>query len=258
MRKIHPTAIVHEGAIIGEDVEIGPYCQVGPNVNMGDGCVLKSNVIIEGHTTIGDNNVFFPYSYVGGVPQDFKYAGEDTRLIIGHRNTFREFVSVHLGTVQGGEETVIGDHNLLMGYVHIAHDCRLGNHNILTNYVGLSGHVTLDNHIMLGGQVGVTPSVRIGDFAYIGGASVIDKHLAPYITGYGNRIQIKGVNLVGLKRHGFSRKIISSILDAHRIFFRSDSPDDDSLRLIEDTYGDVEEVRLFVDFIRSVNGGVKK
>lgn len=258
MNKIHPTAIVEKGAELAGNVEIGPYCVIGPHVSLGDGCVLRSHVVMEGHTTVGKNNSFFQFSTIGSEPQDLKYQKEDSLLIIGDENVFRECVSVHVGTAHDRGETVIGNKNLFMGYTHVAHDCQIGNHNVLANYTGLSGHVILDNHITLGGQNGVTQYVRIGDYSYFGAGTIIDKHIAPYTTGYGNRIQIKGVNIIGLKRHGFSRESINNILDAHRIFFRSEINEKDALRTIEEQYGHLEEVRLFIDFARTVEGGVRK
>jgi UDP-N-acetylglucosamine acyltransferase len=258
MTQIHPTAIVETGAQLGEQVEIGPHCVVGANVELGDRCVLRSNVVIEGPSTIGNDNIFYPFTYIGAPPQDMKYKGEPTKLEIGDNNQFRECVSIHRGTVTGGGRTVIGNHNLLMGYVHVAHDCVLGNHNVLANYTGLSGHVVMDDFVTLGGQNGVTQFVHIGSYAYTGAGSLIDKHLAPYTTGYGNRFEIKGINIVGLKRKGFSRDVINHILESHRIFFRQDLKPDEALRQIEEAYGDVSEVRLFTDFVRRVDGAVRK
>jgi UDP-N-acetylglucosamine acyltransferase len=258
MNKINPTAIVEKGAELGNDVEVGPYCRIGPQVTLDEGCFLRSHVVIEGNTRIGKRNLFFQFSTIGSDPQYLKYDQEDTRLTIGNDNTFREGVSVHKGTEAGPRETVIGDNNLLMGYVHVAHDCRIGNHNILTNYTGLSGHVILDNYVTLGGQNGVTQFVRIGAYSYFGAGTMIDKHIAPYTTGYGNRVRVKGVNIVGLKRRGFSRETINNILDVHRLFFRSELNEKDALRTIEEQYGHLAEIRVFIDFVRSVEGGVRK
>ena len=174
MNKIHPTAIVEEGVQLGEGAEIGPYCRVGPTVIMGDRCILKSHVVIEGRTVIGSENVFSPFCYIGGDPQDLKYRKEDTTLEIGSRNIIREGATIHRGTIGGGGKTQIGDHNLIMGYVHIAHDCHLGSHNVLSNYTGLSGHVIIDDHVILGGQNGVAQFLRIGSYVYTGGASLMD------------------------------------------------------------------------------------
>ncbi len=257
MTKIHSTAIIEAGAELGADVEIGPYCQVGPGVTVGDGCRLKSHVVLDGQTTIGTENIFHPYSYIGGEPQDLKYNQEKTLLTIGSKNTIREGVSVHRGTVGGGGKTIIGDENLLMGYVHVAHDCHIGNHNILANYTGLSGHVTLDNYVTLGGQNGVAQFLRVGSYVYTGAASLIDRNVPPYATGYGNRFEVKGVNIVGLKRQNFSRESIGEILEAHRIYYRSELKSDEALRVIEETFGESAAVRAFLDFIYSTEGSGK-
>ena len=258
MQRIHPTALVDERAQIGNDVEIGPFSVVGPDVIIGDRCILKSHVTLEGPTTMGSNNVFYPYSYIGSAPQDLKYDGEPTTLTIGSNNQFRECVSVHRGTVQGGGKTIIGDHNLLMGYVHVAHDCVLGNHNVLANYTGLSGHVVMEDFITLGGQNGVTQFVHIGSYAYTGAGSLIDKHVVPYTTGYGNRFEVKGINIVGLRRKGFERKVINQILEAHRILFRQDLRTEDALKQIESAFGDVPAVQALVAFIQNVEGAILK
>ena len=256
MNRIHPSSVVHADAMLGDDIEIGPFCTVGPEVQLGDGCRLISHVVIEGpETTIGKNNTFYPFCIIGIDPQDLQYHQERTRLVVGDGNVFRESVSVHRGSVKGGE-TRIGHDNLLMGYVHVAHDCILGNHNILASYVGLSGHVMIDDYVTLGGRVGVVQFFRIGSYAYIGGGSVIDKNVPPYASGYGNRLKIKSINIVGLKRHGFSRDAIHAISDAHRLYFRSDLSKGEALQQIEETLGSVEEVRLFTEFLKAVGGKV--
>ncbi len=257
MSKIHPTAIIEDGAHIGAHVEIGPYCHISTNVSIGDGNKLKSHVVLDGHTTIGQDNVIHPNAYIGGEPQDLKYNQEPTIVKIGDRNTIREGVSIHRGTKGGGGETIIGDDNLLMGYVHVAHDCHVGNNNILANYTGLSGHVTLDNYVTLGGQNGVAQFLRIGSYVYTGAGSLIDHNIPPFSTGYGNRFEVRGVNIVGLKRQGFNRESISEILEAHRIFYRSDLKNDEALRVIEETFGDSPAVRQFLDFIYSADGSSK-
>jgi len=256
MTRIHPTAIIEDGATIGDDVEIGPYCIVHSGVTLGDHCHLKSHVVLDGKTTVGKHNVFFPYAYVGAEPQDLKYHQEETTVVIGDNNTIRESVSIHRGTQVGGGKTSIGSDNLIMGYVHIGHDCHIGNNNILSNYTGLSGHVVLEDQITLGGQNGVTQFTRIGSYAYTGAGSLIDKNVPPYTTGYGNRFEVKGINIVGLKRKGFSRESINSILEAHRIFFRMDLKEQEALRVITEGYGDLPEIKLFLDFIQ--NSGVAK
>lgn len=257
MNKIHPTSIIHPDARLGDDIEIGPFCTISDGVALGDGCRLISHVVIEGpETVIGESNTFHPFSIIGTEPEDKKYHQELTRLEVGDGNIFREFVSVHRGTSVGGAVTRIGNDNLLMGYVHVAHDCVLGNGNVLADYTGLAGHVVIDDCVTLSGQVGVVQFLRIGSYAYIGGGSVIDRHVPPFATGYGNRLEIKGVNIVGLRRHGFSREVISAISDAHRIYFRSGMSEAGALRRIEAELGDVDEVRQFIEFLDAVSGKV--
>ena len=250
MIKIHPTTIIEDGAEIGNDVSIGPFCRVGNEVKIGNGCKLISHVVIDGKTSLGDSNIIYPFAFLGGDPQDLKYKRENTILKIGEGNTFREGCSIHKGTNGGGGETIIGDNNLFMGYVHIAHDCKLGNNNILSNYTGLSGHVIIENNVILGGQNGVAQFLKIGSFVFTGGASLIDRNVPPYSTGYGNRFEVKGVNIVGLKRYGFSREAISEILEAHRIYFRAELKHEEAIRVIEETFEDTTEIQIFLDFVK--------
>ena len=170
MAHIHPTAIVSPEAKLAPDVDVGPFCQVGPNVKIGAGTKLLSQVVIEGWTTIGEHNTFFPFSVIGAVPQDLKYKGEKTEVIIGDHNTIRESVTINLGTVQGISKTEVGNHNLLMAYVHLGHDCVVQNHTILANSVGLAGHVTVMDYANIGGMVGVIQFIKIGPHSYVGGS----------------------------------------------------------------------------------------
>lgn len=258
MNKIHPSAIVDQKAQLGNNVEIGPFCIVGPQVTIGDDCNLRSHVVIEGNTTIGKENIFYQFGTIGSAPQDHKYKGGDTLLTIGDHNIFREGTSIHRGTETGRGKTTIGNHNFLMGYVHVGHDCQMGNYNILANNSLLAGHVTIDDHVTLNGRNGVIQFIRVGSYAFFGAATTVDKHIAPYSMGYGERIQIKSVNIVGLKRNGFSREAVGNIIDVHQIYFRSELNEKDALRNIEEQYGQFEEIKLFIDFVRTVEGGVRK
>ena len=254
---IHKTAIVDPKAKISSNITIGAYSVIGPDVEIDENTIIHSHVNISGHTKIGKENKIFPFASIGSDPQDLKYNQEKSLVIIGSKNIFREGVSVHRGTVGGGGKTIIGDENLLMGYVHVAHDCSIGNHNILANYTGLSGHVILDNYVTLGGQNGVAQFLRVGSYVYTGAASLIDRNIPPYATGYGNRFEVKGVNIVGLKRQNFSRDSIGEILEAHRIYYRNDLKNDEALRVIEETFGESAAVRAFLDFIYSTEGSGK-
>lgn len=253
MNNIHPSSIIHSDAVLGENLQIGPFCTIGSGVRLGNGCKLISHVVLDGpQTHIGDNNVFYPFCIIGTEPQDLKSLDEQTALFIGNNNIFRESVSIHRGTMTGKGETRLGDNNMLMAYVHIAHDCTLGHHNILTNYVGLSGHVSIDNYVVLGGKAGVVQHFRIGSYAYIGGRSVVDKHIPPYSAGTGDRIKIKGINKIGLQRHGFSKEAIKAIWKAHRLYLKSGLSHPEALLQIQAELGHIKEVALFTDFVEAI------
>lgn len=205
-KNIHPTAIISTSAIIGNNVRIGPYCIVGEHVKLGDNTELKAHVVIEGRTTIGSGNIIYPFASIGNPPQDLKYKGEPSEVIIGNNNTIREYVTIQPGTAAGGMQTIVGNNNLLMVGVHIAHDCRVGNRIVLANYVSLAGHVTLHDFVILGGLSAVQQHTRIGQYAMIGGLSGVEKDIIPFGLAIGNRAYLEGVNLVGLNRHGFDKQ----------------------------------------------------
>ncbi|OFZ80550.1 MAG: acyl-[acyl-carrier-protein]--UDP-N-acetylglucosamine O-acyltransferase [Bdellovibrionales bacterium RIFOXYD1_FULL_53_11] len=254
---IHQTAIVNPDARIDSTVEIGPWCTVGPHVKLGRGTRLVSHVVVEGHTEIGEDNVIYPFSLLGAVPQDLKYKGEPTKLIIGNNNTIRESVTMNLGTVQGGGKTEIGSNCLIMGYTHLGHDCIIGNHCIIANYGGLAGHVTLGDHVTVGGMVGISQFVRLGDHAYIGGQSGLEKDVPPYCIALGARpCNIKGPNIVGLRRRGYKVDTIHAIGDAIKLWTRPDAEKERCLLEIESQYGEIPEVQVFLRFIKESRGGV--
>jgi UDP-N-acetylglucosamine acyltransferase len=256
---IHPTAIIDSKAELGNDVSIGPYCMVGPNVKLGNGTRLLSHVVMEGWTTVGEMNTFFPFSAIGAVPQDLKYKGEKTELIIGNHNTIRELVTLNLGTVQGGGKTTLGDHNLLMSYVHFGHDCRVGNHCIIANSVQLAGHVLIEDFANIGGMAGLTQFVRVGTHAYVAGKSTVDRDVPPFSVVVGERpCEIKGANIIGLRRKGYKPDVITAINEAIKLWKRTDVIKEQCLLEIETQYGEIPEVMQFVGFIRkSENGSVK-
>ncbi len=257
--KRHPDAIIDPKAEIDPSVEIGPFCLVGPNVKIGPGCRLVSHVVVDGHTQIGANNTFFPFSTMGGIPQDLKYKGEPTRLVIGDGNTFRENTTANLGTAQGGGVTSIGHHNLFMAYVHVGHDCRVGNHCILANYAGLAGHVTVEDYANLGGMVGVAQFLRVGAHCYITGQSGVEREVPPFTIATGSRpFVLRGANIVGLRRHGFDPQTIQTLNEVIKLWGRDDVPKDRCLIEIETQYGDCLPVREFVGFIRESKAGVAK
>lgn len=221
MTKIHPTALVDPRAELDHDVEVGPYSIVGPGVTIGKGTRIKSHAVIEGNTSIGEGNLIFQFATVGSVPQDLKYRGEESRLVIGDHNTIREFVSLNPGTTGGGMTTRVGNHNLLMMYCHIAHDCLLGHHNIIANGATFGGHVVVEDYVIVGGLVGIHQFVKVGTSALLGAGSMVSKDVPPYCNATGDRARLKGLNLEGLKRRGFSREQIAAIKKAYRILFQS-------------------------------------
>lgn len=254
---IHPTAVVDPEATIDPQAQIGPFCMIGPNVSVGRNTILKSHVVVEGWTEIGEGNVIYPFSVLGAVPQDLKYRGEPTQLLIGNFNTIRESVTLNLGTVGGGGVTRIGDHCLIMAYTHLGHDCIIGNHCIIANYGGLAGHVTLEDYVTIGGMTGVSQFVRVGAHAYIGGQSGLERDVPPFSIVMGARpTLLKGTNLVGLKRRGFRAETIQKINDAMKLWGRPDIQKEKCLQEIESQLGGVSEVQGLVDFIRGSETGV--
>jgi UDP-N-acetylglucosamine acyltransferase len=214
--EIHHLASVHPEAKIGKNVKVGPFCLIGPNVKIDDGCVLNSHVVVEGHTTIGKNNKFSQFCSIGAPPQDTSYKGEPTETIIGDNNIFREYVSIHRGTLKQDRKTIVGSNGLFMAYVHVAHDCVVGNNVTFANAVALAGHVSIGDRVIIGGNTGISQFVSLGKGSYIGGGSAIDRDIPNFCTAYGNRVRLKGINIIGLKRSGFSKQEISEVVDFYR------------------------------------------
>ncbi|MCL4139356.1 UNVERIFIED_CONTAM: hypothetical protein GTU68_039304, partial [Idotea baltica] len=202
---IHSTAIIHEGASLGEGTEVGPYSVIGSKVKLGKNNIIKSHVVIEGNTEIGDENTFFQFASVGAAPQDLKFHGEDSKLIIGNKNTIREYVTLQPGTEGGGMLTSIGDQNLFMASSHVGHDCKVGNANVIANSVALAGHVTIHDFVIMGGLSAVHQFVRIGDSSMISGGSMVIKDIPPFSIAQGDRASLVGINKIGLERRGFSK-----------------------------------------------------
>lgn len=211
--RIHPSAIVEPGAELGQGVRVGPFCHVGPRVRLGAGVELKSHVVIAGDTIIGDGTVVFPFACIGEAPQDLKFQGEDTRLVIGARNRIREYVTMNPGTAGGGGLTQVGDDGLFMAGSHVAHDCRIGNGVILVNNVAVAGHCVLEDEVIVGGLSGVHQFVRIGRGAMIGALTMVTADVLPHALVSGPRGHLDGLNLVGLKRRGASRADIAALRD---------------------------------------------
>lgn len=255
---IHPTAIVHPGAKIAEGVEIGAYSVVGEHVSVGKGTRIASHVLVEGWTTIGERNQIFPFSCIGTAPQDIGYKNEETYLVIGNDNVIRESATVHRATTKEDRVTVIGNNNFLMAYSHVAHDCKLGNHIIMANSVGLGGHITIGDYAILGGIVAVHQFVRIGAYAIIGGQSAVPQDIPPYVSASGNRAKLYGLNLVGLKRRGFSDEVISNLKKAYRIIFRSGLILDDALARVRSELNESQEAMHLMEFMKNSKRGITR
>jgi UDP-N-acetylglucosamine acyltransferase len=252
---IHPTAIVHSDATIGAGSEIGPYATIGEHVRIGRDCRIGASAVIDGWTEIGDANEIFPMASVGLIPQDLKFGGERTRLLIGNRNIIREFATIHRGTAGGGGLTRIGDHNLFMAYAHVAHDCHVGNETIFGNGATLAGHVVVEDYANVGAFSGVHQFCRVGSHAFIGGYSVVTKDALPFAKTVGNRARIYGLNTIGLVRRKFSQDAIAKLRRAYRYLLHSNTSR--ALAQIEqDPTLHCPEVQYVVDFIRTSKRGV--
>lgn len=215
--EIHPSSIVHENAKLGENVKVGPFCIIGENVEIGDNTILKSHVTVEGHTVIGKDNEFYQYCAIGLPPQDKSYKGEPTRTVIGDNNLFREGCTVHRATLKENQVTTIGNNGYFMSGVHFAHDCVIGDNVTMANDCLCAGHVKIGDFVQMGGQCGVTPFVTVGNAAFIGGASAVDRDIPHFCTAFGNRIRLKGVNIIGMKRRGNSKAKVSEVVDFYRM-----------------------------------------
>jgi UDP-N-acetylglucosamine acyltransferase len=256
MSRVHPTAIVDARAEIDGDVQIGPYCVIGAGVRIGKGCRVHSHAVISGRTTLGEGNVVFPFASIGDTPQDLKYKGEPSELLIGNRNTIREYVSLNPGTTGGGMVTRVGDQNLLMMQCHIAHDCLLGDRNVVANGATLGGHVVIEDFVIVGGLVGIHQFVRIGTGAILGAGSMVSKDVPPYCNATGDRAKLHGLNLEGLKRRGFDKTVIALLRKAYRIVFQSALRTEDALKKIREELPSIPEIEKFVSFIAQSRRGV--
>jgi len=256
---IHPTAIVDPSAKVHESAIVGPFVVVGADVVIGARTELKANVVLEGPLEIGEDNVFFPYSTVGVAPQDLKYKGERSRTCIGNRNKIREFVTIHRGTEGGGMLTFIGDDNLLMAYVHVAHDVRLGNHCVLANAVTFGGHVTVGDWAVIGASTGVHQFCRIGRHAIVGGYSVITQDVLPFSNTVTEReAKVFGANKTGLERRGFSAETIDGLHKSFRLLTRAGLNTSQAAERIREEVGALPEVEELLQFIADSQRGVIK
>jgi UDP-N-acetylglucosamine acyltransferase len=259
MAPVHPSAVIHPGARLGADVRVGPYCIIGEEVEIEDGCELMAHIYMDGPIRVGPGNRFFPYSSVGVVPQDLKFHGERTETVIGRENTFREFVTVHRGTAGGGGITRIGDHNLVMAYAHIAHDCLVGDHTILANGTTLAGHVLIEDYAVIGAFTGIHQFCRVGRHSLIGGYSVITKDVLPFSKTVSEReVRAYSINAVGLKRHGFTAERREKLSRAFRLLTSSQLNTAQALEKIREEVPDSEDLQALVRFIEGSNRGVIK
>ena len=256
--EIHPTAMVDDSATIGEGAVIGPYAVIGPHCQIGDDCRIDHHANVGAFTTIDAGGRLWPMCSVGTEPQDLKFGGEDSRLVIGRNVMVREFVTINRGTHHGGGVTRIGDDCMFMAYSHVAHDCQLGDQVIMANAATLAGHVTIEDHVNLGGLVDVHQFTRIGRYCFVGGLSGVSNDLPPFCLCEGNRAKTHGLNVVGLKRAGFGPEVLEALKQAYKIVFRTRTPLARALEQVEGEVADLTEVRHFVDFIRGSERGVAR
>lgn len=257
--KIHPTAIIEDGAEIGAGSTIEAYAVIGPNVKLGENSLVRHHAFLEGHLTVGSGNEFHPFCCIGTPPQDLSYKGEPTRVEIGDNNVFREYVSIHRGTMKDKEVTTIGSNSLFMAHAHVGHDTIVGDNCVIVNSVNLAGHVKVGDRCIISGGTSVSQFISIGTGAYIGGASAVDRDIPQFCTGYGNRVRLKGINIIGMRRNGFSRQDISELVE----FLRSVESSALSPRafieheeLMVDYKDGCQIIKDVVEFIRSSEIGI--
>lgn len=255
---IHKTAIIDAKAELDAGVEIGPYCIIGPQVKIAKNTKLAPHVVIDGWTKIGEGCRIFQFASLGAIPQDLKYKGEESWVILGNNNTIREFVTIHRGTAQSGGKTIMGDNNLLMAYSHVAHDCKIGNQVILANAATLAGHIEIEDYAIVGGLVGIHQFLRLGRHCIIGGGSGVNQDIPPYMMANGQRAKLYGVNNIGLKRHNFSPEAVSNLKKAYHIIFRSGLTVKKALDQVQTEIKNSPEVDHLISFIKSSERGITR
>ncbi|MFA6038013.1 MAG: acyl-ACP--UDP-N-acetylglucosamine O-acyltransferase [Legionellales bacterium] len=255
---IDSQARIHPNAKIAPDAHIGPWTIIGEHVEIGSGTWIGSHVVIEGPTKIGANNKIFQFASIGGEPQDKKYQGEQTSLEIGDHNVIREYCTLNRGTVQGGKVTQIGNHNLLMANVHVAHDCKLGDHIVIANNSAMGGHVTVNDRAILSGFVAIHQFCTIGEFSFISGGSLVTKDILPYVlvAPGERRATVIGVNSEGLKRHGFTSEEITQVQRAYKIIYRKGLPLKEAVAQLQEMVKEAPRVQLMLDFIQQPGRGI--
>lgn len=250
--------MISSGAEIGKDVTIGPYAIIADDVTIGEGTVIGPHAVIEPYVEIGSECQIFQFASVGAVPQSLKFEGEVTWTKIGNRCIIREFVTINRGTDEGGGLTKIGDNCLLMAYVHIAHDCILGRNNVMANNATLAGHVVIGDYATVGGLTAVHQFVRVGDYAFVGGKSTVVKDVPPFVLASGDRATLHGLNQVGLKRHGFTANTLKQLKKTYRLLFRIGLTQNEAIERVAAEVEDLDQVKAFVDFIKSSERGITR
>jgi len=254
---IHPTAIIHPHAKLGPDCEIGPYCVIGEHVELGEGCKLHSHVVIDGHTKLGRANEVYPFASLGLKTQDLKWKGGLTRTAIGDHNTFREGVTIHSATDEGGV-TRLGSHNNLLAYTHVAHDCQLGDHIIMSNSAAFAGHCIVEDQVIVGGYSAVHQFCRIGKMAMIGGCSKVVQDIAPFMIGDGNPAETRTINKIGLERNGFSEEAQTALRQAYKLLFREGLTMANAIERMEKELPPLPEVQHLINFVRKSERGLAR
>ncbi len=255
---IHPTAIVNPKTEISSDVEIGPYTIIGEQVSIGSGTVIGSHVVIERDVTIGPDCRIFQYAAIGAPPQSLKYKGERTYIKIGRGSIIREFATIHRGTEFGGGITEIGEECFLMAYTHIAHDCIIGRRVVMSNNATLAGHIIIGDYATVGGLSAIHQFARVGEYAFIGGKTGVPKDVPPYVIAAGERARLHGLNIVGLTRHGFSKKTLTELKKAYRIIFRIGLTLNEAIERVNAEVEQIPEVVNFLEFIKSSERGITR
>ncbi len=254
---IHPTAIIDDSAILGDGVSVGPWSLIGPGVRIGANCRIGAHVVLEGPTILGERNEIHPFAAVGVAPQDKKYRGEASELVIGDDNVIREGCTINRGTELGGNLTRIGNGNLLMAYVHIAHDCLIGNENIFANYSALAGHVVIDDYVGLGGYAAIHQFCHVGSYSFIGKACIVTQDVMPYglVSGEGGKARVYGLNKVGLTRRGFSAERVQQLKQAYGVIFQEGHSREESMALLDSmSVENTDLVPLYEALLRATRG----
>jgi UDP-N-acetylglucosamine acyltransferase len=253
---IHETAIIHPTAVLADDVNIGPWSIVGAEVTIGAGTKIASHVVLKGPTTIGKNNQIFQFASVGDDPQDMKYKGERTFLELGDGNIIRESCTINRGTEHGGSTTRVGDHNLFMAYVHIAHDCIVGSHTIFANNASLAGHVSVNDHVVLGGFSAVRQFITLGEHSFVAGGTMVVKDVLPYVLVAGVPAETFGLNVVGLKRRGFTADTMKFLRRAYKVIYRQGLTVKKALEELEEMVGQCPEIESMIEALRASSRGI--